>query len=459
MATLTFWGGVGTVTGSKYLLDTGEKHILIDCGLFQGLKELRERNWQPPPFSPKSLDAVILTHAHIDHTGYLPRLVAEGYRKPIYCSKATAELLKILLPDSARLQEEEAEYRNRHQLTRHNPARPLYTEEDVQRTLELLRPIGRDEEPYHLVAGVTARLYVAGHLLGSRFIHLTLEDSGKTLLFSGDLGHKNPLILKDPAAPPKADYLFVESTYGDRLHDEVPPKEAIAPIIRKAAKRNSGILIPTFAVGRTQEILHVLRQLEDEHRIPILPVYVDSPMAVEATSVYQQLQGEYDPSLLKNRKLTLRTHNCHFTSARGDSRRINDLTGAHIILSASGMMTGGRILHHAQRLLPNPSATLIFVGYQGQGTTGRRILEGEKEVKMYKQVFPVRCHIERVEGFSSHPDYNEILAWLKEMPHAPRCTILTHGEPEASQHLAHLIEEELGWKTLLPQYGDTLNLE
>lgn len=458
MATLTFWGGVETVTGSKYLIESEGKRVLVDCGLFQGMKALRERNWQGSPFPVKELDAIVLTHAHIDHTGFLPRMIVEGFRGPIYCSKGTAELLQILLPDSARLQEEEAEYRNRHQLTSHSPALPLYTEEDAYRTLEFLRPVSHEEDAFTVVHGISAQFYTAGHLLGSRFIRFTLSPSGTTILFSGDLGKQNPLILRDPVDPPASDYMLVESTYGDRLHEEVPPKEALAPLIQKAAKRKGAILIPAFAVGRTQELLYVLRQLEEEGRIPILPVYVDSPMAVEATAVYQRLLGEYDPTLLENRRLPLRTHNCHFASSRAESRRVNDVEGSHIILSASGMMTGGRVLHHAQRVLPDPNATMIFVGYQGEGTTGRRILEGESHVKIFKQMFPVRCHVERVEGFSSHPDYQDILAWLKDMPKPPQTLFITHGEPEASKSLAERIKTTLGWNTVLPHYGETFSL-
>lgn len=459
MATLTFWGGVETVTGSKYLLESEGKRVLIDCGLFQGMKELRERNWQAVPFVAKDLDAIVLTHAHIDHSGFLPRMIVEGFRGPIYCSKGTAELLKILLPDSARLQEEEAEYRNKHQLTQHNPALPLYSEEDAYRTLEFLRPVLHEENAFTVAPGITAQLYVAGHLLGSRFIRFTLAPSGRTVLFSGDLGQQNPLILRDPVDPPSADYVLVESTYGDRLHDEIPPKEALAPIIQRAAKRSGTILIPAFAVGRTQELLYVLRQLEDEGRIPVLPVYVDSPMAVEATTVYQRLLEEYDPTLLKNRTLPLRTQKCHFAASRGESRRLNDVEGVHIILSAAGMMTGGRILHHAQRVLPDPESTVIFVGYQGRGTTGRRVLDGESHVKIFKQMYPVHCHIERVEGFSSHPDYRDILAWLKDIPTPPRCLFITHGEPEASKSLAERIDASFGWKTHLPHYGETFPLD
>jgi metallo-beta-lactamase family protein len=458
MATLTFWGGVGTVTGSKYLVETEQSRVLVDCGIFQGLKALREKNWQPVPFSARDLDAIVITHAHIDHTGFLPRMIVEGFRGAIYCSKGTAELLKILLPDSARLQEEEAEYRNKHQLTHHAPALPLYTEKDAYQTLEYLHPIANEKVPISVAKGVTAEFYPAGHLLGSRSVRLTLQEGDKRILFSGDLGHQNPLILRDPADPAEADYVLVESTYGDRLHDQVSPKEALAQALRRAIPREGTILIPAFAVGRTQEVLYVLRQLEDEGRIPILPVYVDSPMATEASEVYARLQGEFDPALLENNRLPMRTMKTQFAATRAQSRRLNDLEGARIIISASGMMTGGRVLHHAQRVLPNRNDTIIFVGFQAAGTTGRRILEREPVVRIFKQEVPVRCHIERVEGFSSHPDYEDILAWLRDIPKPPSRVFLTHGEPTATQSLATKIEERFGWKTHLPQYGEIFTL-
>lgn len=465
MATLSFWGGIGTVTGSKYLVESGGHRVLLDCGLFQGLKELRERNWQPLPFPVKNLDAIVLTHAHIDHTGYLPRVVADGYQGHVYCSRGTAELAKILLPDSARLQEEEAEYRNRHALTRHTPARALYTENDAYNALNHIISVHHEERSFQVAPGIKASFYPAGHLLGSRCVLLDIEGAGedgkgRRILFSGDLGHTNPLILRDPAPPVACDYLLVESTYGDRLHDPTPPDEALATVINRAARRNSVILIPSFAVGRTQELLYTLRQLEDAKRIPTLPVYVDSPMAIKATELYLQLTNEFDESLLNRAKrLSLRTHDTHFTASRADSRQLNNARGARIIISAAGMMTGGRVLHHAQRVLPDPAATLLFVGYQAVGTTGRRILEGEPEVKIMKQMFPVRCHIERVEGFSSHPDYNEILAWLEELPAPPRTLYLTHGEPSATQSLNQKIQQKFGWSTHIPSYGETIELK
>src|SRR5919112_1236003 len=299
MARLSFWGGVGTVTGSKYLVESGGSRVLVDCGLFQGLRELRERNWEEPPFDASKLDAVVITHAHVDHTGYLPRLVGRGYKGPVYCSKGTAELLKLLLPDSARLQEEEAEYRNRHNLSRHQPALPLYTEADARETLKLLKTCPNTGEPTEVAAGVRAGFRVAGHILGSSLVLLELDGAGedgkgRRVLFSGDLGHYDQPIIRDPDPPPACDYMLVESTYGDRLHDPEDPKVALARVINEGIERGGPILFPAFAIGRTQELIYHIRELEDEKRIPVLPVRVDSPMAAAATQIYSQRKEEHD---------------------------------------------------------------------------------------------------------------------------------------------------------------------
>src|SRR5918998_4163287 len=299
MATLSFWGGVGTVTGSKYLIESERGRVLVDCGLFQGLKELRERNWQDPPFDPTSLDAVLITHAHIDHTGYLPRLVALGFKGAVYCSRGTADLLKIMLPDSARLQEEDAAYRNRHNLSRHKPALPLYTEEDAREALKLMKPLPNTGESEEVAPGIRAGFRIAGHILGASLVLVEVEGAGadgtgRSVLFSGDLGHYDQVIIRDPASPPACDYMLVESTYGDRLHDPEDPKVALARIVNEAVGRGGPLLIPAFAVGRTQELIYHLRELEDEGRIPVLPVRVDSPMAAAATQIYSRTKEEHD---------------------------------------------------------------------------------------------------------------------------------------------------------------------
>jgi metallo-beta-lactamase family protein len=467
MATLSFWGAVGTVTGSKYLLESDAARVLVDCGMFQGLKELRERNWQEPPFDPKSLDAVLITHAHIDHTGYLPRLVAQGFHKAIYCSRATAELMRVLLLDAARLQEEDAEYRNRHNLTEHKPALPLYTEADARRTLELLHPVNNDGSTVEVAKGVKASFRIAGHILGSSEILVELENAGddrqgRRILFSGDLGHYNQPIIRDPAPPPACDYLLVESTYGDRLHDAESPKDKLARIINDAARRHGAVLIPAFAVGRTQEIVYLIRELEDEKRIPVLPVRVDSPMAAAATQIYSHRTEEQDEdyaSVLARKVHPLRTHSMLTASTREESKRLNEERGARIIIAASGMMTGGRVLHHAQRILPDPNATIVFVGYQAAGTIGRQIQDGAHEVRIFKQMIPVRCRIERIGGFSAHADWQEILNWLALLPAPPRRVFITHGEPEAAEAMRRHIIEHFQWQVTVPQYGDKIELK
>jgi metallo-beta-lactamase family protein len=466
LATISFWGGVGTVTGSKYLVETERAKVLVDCGMFQGLKELRERNWQPPPFDPRALDAVLITHAHIDHTGYLPKLVSQGFRGPVYCSRGTADLLKILLPDAGRLQEEDADYRNRHNLTKHTPALPLYTEKDAYAALELIDPEPNTGVMIEVAPGIRASFQIAGHILGSSLVLLEIEDAGsdntgRRVLFSGDLGHYDQPIIRDPVAPPGCDYLLVESTYGDRLHDPEDPKVALARIINDAHKRNAPVLIPAFAVGRTQELLYLIRELEDEKAIPVLPVTVDSPMAAATTTVYANRKEEHDEeytSILSQQRHPLRTHSMTTASSRQESKKLNDAKGARVIISASGMMTGGRVLHHALRLVPDPETTVVFVGYQAAGTVGRRILDGEPEVKILGNWIPVRCRIAKIGGFSAHADWREVLRWLEGLPAGPQRTFLTHGEPEAANAMAGHIQKRFGWEVHVPRYGERFEL-
>lgn len=463
---LSFWGGVGTVTGSKYLLETENVRALIDCGMFQGLKELRERNWQEPPFDPRAVNAVLITHAHIDHTGYLPRLVRQGFNGPVYCSRGTADLLKILLPDAGRLQEEDADYRNRHKLTKHAPALPLYTEEDAFATLKLIEALPNTGEAVDVAKGVRAGFRIAGHILGSSLVLVEIDvaradGAGRRVLFSGDLGHYDQPIIRDPIAPPGCDYLLVESTYGDRLHDPENPKDALTRIINDAAKRSSAVLIPAFAVGRTQELIYLIRELEDEKAIPVVPVCVDSPMAAAATIAYGNRKEEQDEnyaSVLAKHQHPLRTYSMITASSREESKRLNNAQGARVIISASGMMTGGRVLHHALRLLPDSEATIVFVGYQAAGTLGRRIQDGEREVKVLGKWTPVRCRVARIGGFSAHADWKEILRWLEGMPAAPRHTFLTHGEPPAANAMAGHIKERFGWTVEVPRYGQRFKL-
>jgi metallo-beta-lactamase family protein len=466
MASVTFYGGVGTVTGSKYLLEHNGRRVLVDCGLFQGLKELRNLNWQDPPFDAAEIDAVLITHAHIDHSGWLPRLVKMGFRGPIITSRATAQLLTVLLPDSARLQEEEADYRNRHNLTIHTPALPLYDEDDARAALELIEPVANDGVSRQVCDGVAASSRGAGHILGASTILVELKDarpdgSSIRFLFSGDLGRRHQPILKDPEPPAACDYLMCESTYGDRSHGEEDPKSALAAVINRAVERKGPVLIPAFAVGRTQEILYMLRELEREGRIPVLPVVVDSPMAAEATRIYSRLKEEHDPeylAIIASNDHPLRTGSMKTTSTRDESKQLNNMKGPRIIISASGMLSGGRVLHHAMRVLPDRHATLVFVGYQAAGTRGRRIIEGADEVKVMKNWVPVRCHIERIETYSAHADWRDVLLWLAGLPEPPKVVFTTHGEPAAANAMANHIRRAFGWQVMVPEYGQTVDL-
>jgi len=465
MSSLSFWGAAGTVTGSKYLIETDRARVLIDCGLFQGGHDLRDRNWQEPPFNAASVDAVIITHAHIDHTGYLPRFVNHGFRGPVYCSRGTADLLKILLPDAARLQEEEADYRNRHKLTKHLPALPLYTERDAKEALKLLKVVQNTGQEVSVAKDILAEFRIAGHILGSSHVLVRTEtqanlDGSRRVLFSGDLGKYNQPIIRDPDPPPACDYLVVESTYGDRLHDPEEPKAALERIVNEAAERNGAVLIPSFAVGRAQEILYFLRELEDEKKIPILPVCVDSPMASKATEAYTNRPEEQDAeyaAVLKVTATPLRTHSMLACDTREQSKRLNKAQGARVIIAASGMMNGGRVLHHALRLLPDDNATVVFVGYQAAGTLGRRVADGEKQVKVLGQWVPVRCRVEKIGGFSAHADWKEVLRWLEAMP-APRRVFVTHGEAGSASAMAAHIRERFGWQIEVPSYGERFQL-
>lgn len=463
MTRITFLGGVGTVTGSKYLLEHDGKKILVDCGLFQGLKELRERNWNDPPFDPLEIHCVIITHAHIDHAGWLPRLVKLGFAGPVYTSRATADLLKILLPDSARLQEEEADHRNRHGLTSQSPALPLYDEQDARNALSLIRAVPNDGVSRPIADGLTASFSVAGHIMGASLVLVEMARTASPLrfLFSGDLGHYHQPIVKDPAPPPACDHLMVESTYGDRLHGDVSPHDQMARIINEAAELGGPILIPAFAVGRTQEVLYLIRELEDQEKIPVLPVIVDSPMAAQATQVYNRWHEEHDreyASLLAERRHPLRTRMMRTASTRDESKRINEMSGSRIIISSSGMLTGGRVLHHAMRILPNEKATLVFVGFQAAGTTGRKIEDGAREVRIMKNTVPVRCRVEKIDGFSAHADWKAVLRWLEGLPSPPRQVFTTHGEPAAAAEMARHIRERFGWAVSVPEYGETVDL-
>jgi metallo-beta-lactamase family protein len=463
MTTLQFLGATGTVTGSKFALEVEGTRLLIDCGLFQGLKELRLRNWQPLPIEAASISQVLLTHAHIDHSGYLPRLVRDGFRGSVYATSGTADLLKIMLPDSAKLQEEDAEYINRKGYSKHKPALPLYTQEDARQAIKQVRAVGYNEE-VRPSKSTKARFVPAGHILGSSFIKIETAERQErpiSILFSGDLGRYDEPILNDPAPPDQADYLLVESTYGDRLHEAGNAKERLAQIINAAAESGGKVIIPAFAVGRTQLLVYYLRELENEGRIPVLPVSVDSPMGASATRLYSSHKEDHDLSmqeLVREHRNPLATRNFSLVQGRAGSKALNSLAGPAIIISASGMATGGRVLHHLAQHLPDPASTVVFVGYQAAGTRGRRLQDGEREIKIFGQFVPVRSRIESISSLSAHADSNEIMRWLGGFSQPPRRTFIVHGEPDSAEALRLRIEKELGWDVVVPRYEEVVEL-
>lgn len=463
MARLKFLGATRTVTGSRHLLEVEGRRFLIDCGLFQGLKQLRRRNWEPFPVDPASIEAVILTHAHIDHSGYLPRLVRERFGGRIYATPGTVELARILLPDSARLQEEEADYANHVGSSKHHPALPLYTEGDAHRALKQFQSVNHGER-INLTSRLSFEFIDAGHILGSAFVRLTLtEDDGgqKTILLTGDIGRYDEPVLHDPTPVEEADYLVLESTYGDRAHPPIDVPERLAQIVNETYARGGHLLIPAFAVGRTQTILYHLRQLEEEGRIPVLPVYVDSPMASSATRLYLRHKEDHDlamKDLLDERRNPFATRRFNLARTRDESRRISDEDEPTIVVSASGMCTGGRILHHLRKRLPEPRNTILFVGFQALGTRGRRILDGEKEIRIFGEMIPVRSRIEMLDNLSAHGDYQDILRWLGGFRRPPTRVFLVHGEPEAAESLRGKIVARFGWEVSIPEYEEEAEL-
>jgi metallo-beta-lactamase family protein len=458
VSTIQFLGAAGTVTGSMHLVTANGRRVLLDCGLFQGLKELRLRNWREPPFDPKTIDAVVISHAHIDHTGSLPLLVRRGYRGPIFCTPATADLLGVLLPDSAHLQEEEADRANRYGYTKHKPALPLYTAADAERALGQLERTGYDR-PFPVAGDVSVTYRTAGHILGAATVDLLLG-AGPRVVFSGDLGRYDRPILPDPAPVPEADVLLLESTYGDRQHPAGTSDE-LARVVNETAERGGALLIPAFVVDRTQEVLWLLQRLEEERRIPVLPVYVDSPSATEVTEIYRRHVEEQDGEMrsrIQDGKDPLGTKKIEFCRSMEDSKRLNDLRGPVIIISASGMATGGRILHHLQHRLPDPRTTVLLVGFQAVGTRGRSLQDGAKTLKMFGEEVPVLARVETIHGLSAHADQAEILRWLGGFTRAPRTTYLVHGEPEAARAMAQAITARYGWAVRIPQDGEQVDI-
>lgn len=449
---LAFHGGAGTVTGSRFLLSSGQHDILVDCGLFQGLKELRLRNWDRPSFDPRRVDAVLLTHAHVDHSGYLPRFVREGFRGPIHCTEATAELARIVLMDAARLQEEDADYANRKSFSKHHPALPLFTEADAQACFRYLRPVPY-ERPIDLPGHFRATFHNAGHILGSAHIEVEARADGQArLAFSGDLGRRGMPLHVDPQPLPAVDTLVLESTYGDRVHDPEPIAEQLRRPFEAAIRRKGTILIPAFAVARAQLVTLILDELMESGRLPRIPIHLDSPMAADVTDVYSRhLRGtELDPGTGHGRHLLPPDVQIHRTGE--ESRRLNNLTGPRVIIASSGMLTGGRVLHHLRRILPDDDALLVLVGFQAAGTRGRKLLEGARTIRMHGEDVPVNCHFIAIDGLSAHADRNELLAWVRGAPRPPRAVFLAHGEPEASAAMAAAFEHE-GIPAIVPRLG------
>jgi metallo-beta-lactamase family protein len=458
-ATLTFLGGAGgTVTGSKHLLEDGAARLLLDCGLFQGLKTLRERNWAPPPVDPKSLGAVVLSHAHIDHSGYLPRLCRDGFTGPIFCTGGTVDLLKVMLPDAAHLQEEEAEFANRHKTSTHDPALPLYTVEDAERALARVQRVDFGQ-PFNPAPGVEAHFTPSGHILGAALV--TCLIGGRRLVFSGDLGRYDVPIMVDPEPVAEADVLLVESTYGDRVHPADDPTERLIAAVRRAVEQKGWLLIPSFAVGRSQEILYDLRRLEAAGRIPSLSIYLDSPMAIQATVIYATHTEEHDAELQQAEaggKRPFAPRRFHLSSTVEDSKRLNEVAGPGIIVAGSGMATGGRILHHLKRLLPDPKTTVLFVGYQAAGTRGRLLKDGATEMKMLGVTVPVRATIMVSDAYSAHADREEIMRWLGGFKRPPGITYIVHGEADAASALRDAITSRLGWRAAVAEDGQRVTL-
>jgi metallo-beta-lactamase family protein len=450
---ITFHGATDTVTGSRYLVEVDGARILVDCGLFQGPKKLRARNWDHPGFGPASLDAVILTHAHIDHTGYLPRLCKAGFRGRVFCTDGTRDLLKILLPDSGHLQEEEARLANRKGYSRHRPALPLYTRADAEACLEQLAPVPY-HEPFAPAAGVTGSFTRAGHIIGSGCLHLALGTVALT--FSGDVGRPVDPVMKPPDPLPATDYLVVESTYGDRRHPAGDLSEEVARLVNETIERCGVVVVPAFAVGRAQHLLHLLAELKAQRRIPPIPVFLDSPMAIDATHLFCRHTADHG---LSDAACTLMCKLPQYTQTAEESMAIDRRTAPMIVISASGMATGGRILHHLKRFLPDPRNTILLVGYQSAGTRGRSLADGTDELKIHGQYIAVRARVAQVQGLSAHADYREMIDWLAASKLAPRRVFVTHGEPSAADALRRRLVDELGWSVMVPSLGETQVLE
>jgi metallo-beta-lactamase family protein len=450
---ITFLGGVGTVTGSKYLLEHEGRRVLVECGLFQGYKQLRLRNWSPPPVPPGSLDCVLLTHAHLDHSGYLPLLIRNGYRGRVICTEATRDLCGILLPDSGHLQEQDAEFANRQRFSKHHPALPLYTMEDAERSLQHLSAV-----PFHksitVAPGIEARFLRAGHILGAAMIEITWGDH--ILLFSGDLGRPLDTTMKPPEVVARADWLVVESTYGNRKHNGASAEDALAEAIGRAAARGGSVIVPAFAVGRSQTLLVHLYRLRAAKRIPDLPIFFDSPMAIDATEIFQRHKDDHKLSAAEVRAAFAVARYVHTSE---ESKSLDQMAMPKVIVSASGMATGGRVLHHLKSYAPDRRSIILFTGFQAGGTRGAAMVAGAKSIKIHGHYIPVEAEVDNLDMLSAHADADEVLGWLRNFEKAPRATFITHGEPESADALRRRVGDELGWEgACVPDYRDEFEL-
>lgn len=448
-----FIGATGTVTGSKYLVKYDRYKILIDCGLFQGIKNVRRRNWSELPFEASAIDAVLLTHAHIDHSGYLPALMKRGFHGPIYCSVATKALCKVLLPDAGYLQEEDARYANYKRFSKHEPAEPLYTEEDARKVLKQIKDVAADEI-LSLPGGMTAQLIPVGHILGASAIRL--EYQGKSITFSGDVGRENDLIQYPPQPLPATDYLVLESTYGDRLHEQVDAEQAIADVINKTMSRGGIVLMPAFAVGRAQLALHIIERLKHQHRIPDVPIYLNSPMAIRATELFYNFHDLHKLTEDDCHRIDEMTH---YVKTVEESIALNQRKYPAVIISASGMASGGRVLHHLKTLLGDHKNSILFLGYQAAGTRGDSLTHGATSVKIHGQYVGVKAEVHNLDALSSHADYAEMTRWLEKMPSKPKQVFITHGEASASDCFRRHLKDRFGWQVDVPEYLDVALLD
>lgn len=450
---LTFLGAAETVTGSRFLLETGTARVLIDCGLFQGLKRLRLQNWQPFAVDPASIDAVLLTHAHIDHSGYLPALARDGFSGPIWCSRGTRDLLGLMLLDSAHLQEEDARFANRHRTSKHDPALPLYTTTDAEKALALVQTIPAVGQPFEPVSGTRATFYRAGHILGSSTI--LVEADGRSVFFTGDVGRPVDPIMKPPDPPPAADVVVTESTYGNRLHAETDVSQELAEIVRQTVGRGGTVLIPSFAVGRSQAVLSLLAELTERGEIPDLPIYLNSPMAISATEFFLANRDEHRLTEAQCERLR---NGVQFVRTAEESKQLTPLQGPMIAVSASGMATGGRILHHLRTVAPQRRNTILFVGFQASGTRGEAMVNGARSVKIFGDYVPVRAKVVQLAGLSAHADQSELLTWLSSGELNPRQALVVHGEPGAADAFRRRLTDQLGWPAHVPVQGETVEV-